>query len=64
MADEKLVTIKLEDYHYKCGDGCCDEYRTITTVNGFELPFRNTDTETILQGVLEALGYTVKIEYE
>lgn len=58
------VNIKLEDYHYKCGDGCCDEYGTVTTVNGTELDFRNTDREIILQGVLEHLGYNVKIEYE
>lgn len=58
------VTIKLEDYHYKCSDGCCDDWGTLTTVNGKELECKNTDRETILQGVLEHLGYNVKIEYE
>jgi hypothetical protein len=58
------VVITLEDYHYECGDGCCSEWGTITTVNGKELPFRNDDVETILRGVLCELGYKVEIEHK
>jgi hypothetical protein len=58
------VVITLEDYHYECGDGCCSEWGTITTVNGKELPFRNDDVETILHGVLCELGYKVEIEHK
>ena len=31
-------------------------------VNGEELDFRNMDTETIVEGILEKLGYNVTIE--
>ena len=57
------LNITLRDYHYKCGDGCCDEYGTVTTVNGIELDLRNEDRETILQQVLEHLGYEVEIDW-
>ena len=56
------VKIKLEHYGSYCSDGCCYDYGIITTVNGEELDFSNTDTETIVQGILEKLGYNVTIE--
>jgi hypothetical protein len=56
------VKITLQEYESYCGDGCCLDYGTITTVNGEELGFRNTDTETIVRGILEKLGYEVEIE--
>lgn len=27
----------LDEYYYNCGDGCCTNYGTTTTVNGKEL---------------------------
>lgn len=57
------LRIKLTDYGYSCSDGCCYTYGTITTVNGIELPFHNQDAGTILQQVLEHLGYKVEIDY-
>ena len=56
----KNLKIKLEEYDYNCGDGCCEHYGTITTVNGVELQYRNTDKETIISQILEHLGYTVE----
>lgn len=56
-----VLKIQIEDYDYKCGDGCCDHYGTVTTVNGIELPCHNQDVETILRQVLEHLGYKVEI---
>lgn len=58
---EKL-NIKLTEYHYQCGDGCCDHFGTITEVNGEQLELHNQDTGTILRQVLEHLGYEVDIE--
>lgn len=58
------VKIHFREYWYKCGDGCCDDYGTITTVNGEELDFRNEDTSTIVQGILEKLGYEVEITHD
>ena len=63
MEDNKpKVSITLKDYSYKCGDGCCLNYGTITTVNGKELECHNQDRYTILKIVLEELGYDVQIE--
>ncbi len=56
------VKITFENYNNSCGDGCCLDYGTITKVNGEELEFRNSDTETIVKGILEKLGYNVTIE--
>lgn len=58
------VKIRLKEYGYHCGDGCCYNYGTITEVNGEELSFHNQDVYTILKGVLEKLGYEVDIEEE
>ena len=49
------VKINLEDYDYKCGDGCCDHYGTITTVNDVELPCHNQDAMTIVKQILQHL---------
>lgn len=57
----KKVKIELEEYCYTCGDGCCTTYGTITKVNGKELELHNQDTKTILEQVLEELGYNVEI---
>lgn len=59
---DKTLNIKLHEYSYHCGDGCCFSYGTITTVDGVDLPCHNQDVSTILKQVLEHLGYTVEIE--
>lgn len=56
------VKITFEDYSYKCGDGCCDMWGTVTTVNGVELPFHNEDVDTIVEGILNALGYDCEVD--
>jgi hypothetical protein len=56
------VKITFKEYDSTCGDGCCYDYGMITTVNGEELEFKNTDAETIVKGILEKLGYNVTIE--
>jgi hypothetical protein len=59
--EKPKVKIVLNSYWYKCGDGCCDDYGTITTVNGVEMESHNEDAYTILKNVLEHLGYDVDI---
>lgn len=59
--DNKKLIINLNEYDYKCGDGCCDHYGVITMLNGIELPCHNIDAYTILKQVLEQLGYDVEI---
>lgn len=56
-----VLKVELHEYGYSCGDGCCYNYGTITTVNDIELPCHNQDVETILRQVLEHLGYKVEI---
>jgi hypothetical protein len=58
-----VLKVKLHEYGYSCGDGCCYNYGKITTVNDIELPCHNQDAETILRQVLEHLGYKVEIDY-
>ncbi len=62
MSKKKKIKIQLQDYSYKCGDGCCDNYGTIVKVNGEELPFQNTDRAIIIEEILKHLGYEVEIE--
>jgi len=57
---EKL-TIELNEYNYECSDGCCTNYGTIVKVNGAEMPFHNQDTRTIVEEILQHLGYEVEI---
>lgn len=52
------VIVELLNYEHYCGDGCCLDYGTIVKVNGEELPFRNSDTRTILEEILKHLGFT------
>lgn len=59
---KKKVAITFREYGYTCGDGCCYNYGTITTVDGEELNNHNQDTYTIVKGILEKLGYEVEIE--
>ena len=59
---KEQLNIRLTEYCYKCGDGCCTTYGTITDINGETLDCHNQDAETILKQVLEHLGYTVNIE--
>ena len=63
LVSGSVLKINLTEYGYSCGDGCCYNYGTITTVNGVELPCHNQDAGTILSQVLEHLGYKVEIEY-
>lgn len=58
-----VLNINLHEYGYSCGDGCCYNYGTITTLNKTELPCHNQDAGTILRQVLEHLGYCVEITY-
>ena len=68
----KKINIKLESWHYQCGDGCCDNYGTNLYLNDKQLEHPNPDiynngyigedVSTALQAVLKELGYDVIIE--
>lgn len=57
----KKIKIELHDYSHDCADGCCTDYGTIVKVDGVEMPYRNQDPGTILEQVLNHLGYDVEV---
>jgi hypothetical protein len=58
----KKVLVELEYYEYSCSEpGCCFESGCNVKVNGKRLFYTNEDTETILEQVLEELGYKPEI---
>jgi hypothetical protein len=64
MVEKEKLKIKMTDYSHSCTDGCCLDYGTITEVNGHTMAIINQDAATILECVLEFLGYEVDMELE
>ena len=69
---QKKIKIKLENWDYTCGDGCCTDYGTKLLLNDKELEHPNPeiwdnsylgdDVQTALHAVLKELGYNVEFE--
>lgn len=60
---DKLL-IELEDWEYRCGDGCCYDYGTNIKVNGELLEQDGYNLPITLEAVLSYLGYkNIEIEY-
>lgn len=57
---EKLI-INLHDYEAVIENSRLTEYRTITTINGVNLPNEDPNPTAILKQVLEHIGYEVEI---
>jgi hypothetical protein len=62
--EKPKIKIDLIEYDYDCADGCCTTYGTITKVNDIELQNHNQDTGSIVQQILEHLGYEVELNEE
>lgn len=60
----KRLSIKLEDWDYQCGDGCCDMYGTEIALNGKKCDnqYAGDDVRTALEFILTELGYEVDID--
>lgn len=67
----KKIKITLDNWHYSCGDGCCDMFGTKLYLNDEELEhptpnqtnnYLGDDVENALKAVLLKLGYEVEIE--
>jgi len=60
----KKVDIRLHEWHYQCGDGCCDLYGTDIYLNDEKVgeQYDGDSVPSALKVVLEKLGYEVKIE--
>lgn len=66
------VSIKLEDWDYSCGDGCCYSYGTKLLMNGKELEhpdkevldnsYVGNDIQTAITAILTELGFNVTFE--
>ena len=60
-----VFQLKLEDWHYQCGDGCCDMYGTEIALNGKVCDNQyagGDDVQKSLEFVLSELGYEVDID--
>jgi hypothetical protein len=62
LKSQRKLHITLREYSNECADGCCLDYGMEVRVNGEELESNNLDTGTILQKVLEHLGYDAVVE--
>lgn len=61
---KKRLSVKLEEWHYQCGDGCCDMYGTEISLNGKKCnnQYAGDDVRTALEFILTELGYEVDID--
>jgi ABC-type proline/glycine betaine transport system substrate-binding protein len=57
----KELDINFHEYSYSCGEGCCTDYGTITTINGVVLEDNTSEYTVIIKQILEHLGYKVNI---
>lgn len=57
----RKIKIELHDYSHDCEDVCCTDCVTIVDVDGIEMPYRYQDTFTILDQVLNPVGYDVEV---
>ena len=58
------LNIEFEDWHYQCGDKCCDNYGTDIYLNDKKLDEQYAeDSKNALKAVLNELGYVVDINY-
>lgn len=59
---DKKIKIEIKDWHYQCGDGCCDNYGTDIYLNGKLVDTLGSgDLENVLEKVLTLLHYEVEI---
>ena len=60
----KKLKIKLNEWHYTCGDGCCDKYGVELFLNGKKCGgnYAGEDVEKALTAVLKELGHEFEIE--
>lgn len=58
-----MIKININEWHYQCGDGCCDTYGTRTTIDGIELENQNQDVCSVVKQVLEHLGIKAEVSF-
>ena len=61
----KKLEIKLVDWDYTCGDGCCYSFGQDIYLNGKKLDEQHADNSVnALKSVLIELGYEVEINQD
>jgi len=67
IGNQELV-IELEDWDYRCGDGCCYEWGVGISINGEDLDsigfVGSNDVEVGIVRILEYLGINYEIKYK
>jgi hypothetical protein len=55
------VVLQTQDWHYTCGDGCCDDYGQRLFVNGDDIEAdMYSNAYDAIEKVLKQLGYEVE----
>jgi len=58
---ERVVKLHVEDWHWTCGDGCCDDWGTDIFIDGKRLDLSyGADVEDV-EKVLKAVGVECEI---
>ncbi len=65
MKERSKININLNEWHYKCGDGCCDMYGTEISFNNEECEneYAGDDVEKSLEFILTKLGIDFEITH-
>jgi hypothetical protein len=58
----KKTKITIKDYHYTCGDGCCDEFGYDIFINDERISSVNI-FEDVLEAVLKNFGINAEISF-
>lgn len=57
----KKVTLQTQDWHYTCGDGCCDDYGQRLFVDGNDIEADiYSDAHSAIEKILKHLGFEVE----
>jgi len=59
--EKKKVKIEIRPWHYKCGEGCCDDFGESLYVNDIELTNDASLVGESIKMTLEHLGYEVDL---
>lgn len=63
MLGKQKITLATQDWHWQCGDGCCDEYGQRLFVDGKQLDADiYMNAHDAIEKVLIHLGYEVEWE--
>lgn len=57
---ESVVKVHAEDWHYTCGDGCCDDWGTDIFIDGKKVDLGHSVDVEDVENILKAVG----VEYE